>query len=254
MKKSILIIPFVFLLGSCAFHSGVMTSNPNFTSPNHELTALAVGTASTEKIFGIGGLKKDALVLEAKKNLYAVYPLKKGQSYANTSVDLKKAFYLFFSKTTVTISADIVQIDNAENLSEEYQPIFSQIREDETVSLRDISLGDTVKNYFAGTSHDYVVNKILANDMYLLRSVTGEITKMKEVDRMKIFILKDITRNSVQLKINQEVLVPNSFGKPMNAKIEALGINEAIVEVIQKENVLHLKRRYSDIKMTIDNQ
>jgi hypothetical protein len=39
---------------------------------------MAVGQAKVKRVFGIGGLDTDGLVLEAKRELYNLFPLKKG--------------------------------------------------------------------------------------------------------------------------------------------------------------------------------
>lgn len=99
-------------LSSCAFHSGTMNSNANLGANNFEIIELVSVQSSTKKYFGFGGLAKDALVLDAKKLLYRKYPLKKGQVFANISVDFQEKYILFFNETTATISADVVQFDD----------------------------------------------------------------------------------------------------------------------------------------------
>ena len=245
MKKLIGFISLGLLVSSCAFHSGIMTSNPNFTSPDYELTSFATGTASTEKFFGIGGLSKDALVFEAKKNLYSNFPLKKGQSYSNLTVDFKNAFYLIYCKTTVTISADIVQPDTEKTGNEKYQPLFNKLKgnqnskEGQILSLGNINVGDTVMTYSSNKVRDYIVTNILSNDHYVIRSVKSA-TNTKNVDRSELFITKDVNNNSFPFKINQEVSLNNS-GDLQKGKIIAIGENESIVEAKQGNKTTYLK-------------
>jgi hypothetical protein len=73
------------------------------------LLTFASGSSSTTKILGIGGLSKDALVADAKRNLLENYPLKENQTLANISVDFKNSYFLIVYLTKVTVTADIVE-------------------------------------------------------------------------------------------------------------------------------------------------
>ena len=85
-----------------------MTSSVALTDANFKIVGLAHGNAHTLKVLGIGGLDKDALVLEAKTDMYKKYPLPKGQVFANITVDFKNSFLILFTETKVTVSADII--------------------------------------------------------------------------------------------------------------------------------------------------
>src|SRR5690554_2287325 len=106
------IIGSVFIFGSCAFHSGMMTSNASLSGNDFEILSIESGTAKTTHIFGFGGLNHQALVFEAKKNMYRSSPLKKGQAFANVSVDFKRSYFPIVRTTYVTITADLVQFGN----------------------------------------------------------------------------------------------------------------------------------------------
>jgi hypothetical protein len=77
-----------FLSVSCAIHTGNTTGNAELQGSDFEIIDIGYGEAHTFKIFGIGGLSTNTLVYDAKKDLYRRYPLKKGQAYANVSIDL----------------------------------------------------------------------------------------------------------------------------------------------------------------------
>ena len=109
-KLLLFIIPALFL-SSCANHSGMMTGNAHLKDKNFKVVGLAYGSDYTTKVLGIGGLNKDALVLNAKKNLYSNFPLKEGQALANVTVDFKKEWLIFVMKTKVIVSAEIVDFD-----------------------------------------------------------------------------------------------------------------------------------------------
>jgi hypothetical protein len=110
--KTLKILPVIFiafLLSSCATHSGIMQGSASLSTNNFKLIKLASGTSQTTKIFGFGGLGKDALVLEAKKNMLQSNPLKDGQALANVTVDFKNSILFIVMTQKVTVTADIVE-------------------------------------------------------------------------------------------------------------------------------------------------
>lgn len=113
MKKNLLkaamAVMTVFLMTSCATHWGMMTGNASLTSNNFKMIKIASGTASSTKIFGFGGMAKDALVLSAKKDMMQNFPLKEGQALANVTVDFKNSIVFFVMKEKVTVTADIIE-------------------------------------------------------------------------------------------------------------------------------------------------
>jgi hypothetical protein len=94
-----------------AFHSGNVSTGQHIDCP---LICIATGEASTTKIFGIGGLAKDALIMEAKKDLYMKFPYQKGVKLTNFSVDFKDSYILFVNITTATVSADVYNCNVSE--------------------------------------------------------------------------------------------------------------------------------------------
>lgn len=113
MTKNLIYISIVLLtmfsFSSCAVHTGFMSDSASLSSNNFKMIRYAEGTASTTKIFGLGGLAKNALVAEAKKDLMQNNPLKDGQALANVTVDFKNSFIFFVIKNKVTVTADIVE-------------------------------------------------------------------------------------------------------------------------------------------------
>ena len=94
---------------SCAIHVGTITGDAYISSNNFKMVGMADGTATTTKIFGIGGLGIEALVLEAKKDLLQNNPLREGQALANVSLDFKNSYVLFVNKQKATVAADIIE-------------------------------------------------------------------------------------------------------------------------------------------------
>ena len=123
--KTIIFILSVIFLSSCAFHAGNTSSNAAVMNGDFSIMDIASGEASTVLVFGIGGLSKDALVLEAKKDMYRNFPLQEGQIYANITVDYKRGFYIFVVETTVTVSADIIQFNPSEE--QKKNDVFSNL-------------------------------------------------------------------------------------------------------------------------------
>ena len=89
ISKLSVIFFITFLLSSCAIHSGIMSDSASLSSNNFKMVRYAEGKSVTTKIFGFGGLAKNALVAEAKKDLIQNNPLREGQALANVTVDFK---------------------------------------------------------------------------------------------------------------------------------------------------------------------
>ena len=96
-------------------HSGYLSSNAVLVDNNFRIIGLGVGESESIKILGFGGLKKDALVFDAKNDLYKKVELKQGQALTNITVDFKSEFYLLFSKTKVIVTAEIVDFNSNTN-------------------------------------------------------------------------------------------------------------------------------------------
>jgi len=124
MKNLKILTAIILILGtsSCAFHSGMMNDSASLHGQDFELIGMAVGSAKTTQVLGIGGLDPDGLVLEAKREMYNLFPLRKGQAYANISVDFKRSFFPIVSTTKATVSADIVQF--GEERTDKLQKLF----------------------------------------------------------------------------------------------------------------------------------
>ena len=139
-----------FFTTSCAFHSGMMTGNAAITDANFQYIALVKGTATTTHVLGIGGLKKDALMFEAKKDLFSKYPLRRGQALANVTVDIKRTYVFIVMKTKATVTADVVDY----NLPEVPSQVDTQLVNSYLGELNenyDILSGDSV--YFLNHGH-----------------------------------------------------------------------------------------------------
>lgn len=104
--KCVLLAISGLLLGGCAFHSGQFeTSLPN--EPVEHID-IAVGVATTTKVFGLGSVGKDALLREARQKMIANRPLFNDEAYNNYTIDYKRTYFILGTKTKVTISADVI--------------------------------------------------------------------------------------------------------------------------------------------------
>ena len=119
--KGLLSLLVLITLNSC-----VSTFDGSFYSPsfsvkdNFRIVSTLEGQAQAEYIFGIGGAFRDALVNEAKRNMYSSYALQPNQNITNITVDSKVTSFLLpilFMSKRVTVSADVIEFyDNNSNL------------------------------------------------------------------------------------------------------------------------------------------
>jgi len=115
MKRIITLTTFfaivAVMFSSCAMHTGIGMSNASLSQNNFKMVKYATGDVKTTKIFGLGGLGKQAMVAEAKQELLANYPLQDGQALANMTVDFKNSFFFIVIVTKCTVTADVVQFE-----------------------------------------------------------------------------------------------------------------------------------------------
>ncbi len=109
MTKIALYISIVLLLNSCAFHSGNISTGPDYDCP---LVYNAYGSARTFHVFGIGGLNKTSLIMEAKNKLRSSLPKNDGIKITNYSVDYIHLHYLIFLKIKAIVTADVFYCGN----------------------------------------------------------------------------------------------------------------------------------------------
>jgi hypothetical protein len=106
--KKYLILPFALcVITSCAVHRGTISTSA--TDKNIVYKDIAIGVSECKQILGFGGLSQDALIYEAKKELFKNYPLNANELYLNYVLDIKNSYFIVFSKTKITITADIAE-------------------------------------------------------------------------------------------------------------------------------------------------
>ncbi|MGQ1948787.1 DUF6567 family protein [Geofilum sp. OHC36d9] len=143
------IVVVLFVFSGCAVHSGYMNSSASLSQANFSYVNTNIsGTATTLKLFGFGGLGKQAIVAEAKENMLMDYRLKPNQTLANITVNWKTGFYFFAITNSCTVTADVVEFevrgdgsnDNFSELSNEEQTVNPTIN----TSKDGLSVGDNV--------------------------------------------------------------------------------------------------------------
>lgn len=100
-------------LSSCfATHQGYMANSAALSSKNFSYVKTdARGTSTVKYILGVGGIKRETLVDDAKKQMMSNSPLKDNQTYANTTLNFKNSSFLGFiyGKVKCTVTADVVE-------------------------------------------------------------------------------------------------------------------------------------------------
>jgi hypothetical protein len=114
-KLSVILISAVLLSSCMASHFGTpIVGNAACSSNNFKYVKFAQGQATAVYIFGFGGLARQSITADAKKDLLARNPLKDGQALANVTVDFKHSIYLgIYRELKATVTADIVEFNES---------------------------------------------------------------------------------------------------------------------------------------------
>lgn len=253
-KISSLIFSMV-LLSSCAFHSGLITGNASLNNPEFSIVDFAIGSSETVKVFGIGGLNADAVVLEAKRNLYENYPLQKGQALANVTVDFKREYYLVWSKLKVIISAEIVDFNPS--LDKEQQA-FSSLHEIENSSIHDFfKIGDEI--LFPSTEGMIGGKVININRKTITIRYYGSQNRLRTTKQPDNQVFLSESRPvPVEFNVSEKVKIPIPVGQDYvgdtsyevkDATIIGLGTASALVEYLDNnKNTKNIIMNYNELK------
>lgn len=116
MKKVFFV--FFALLNSCTiYHNGSFQNSTVLNQRNFVYKGMAEGEVKEIYLFGIGLGNQRNLVRQAHLNMKRDFPLKNGQAYANTSVDMSLNHYLLWTTRKAIISADLVEFTTGENIT-----------------------------------------------------------------------------------------------------------------------------------------
>jgi hypothetical protein len=111
----IAVIISVLLNGCAGIHSGTMLNSVALSSPNFTYVKRNIqGTSTATYFLGIGGLKRQTLVEEAKQDMLFTETgsvLSENQALANVTINFKTTYLVFglYVKVTCTVGADVVQ-------------------------------------------------------------------------------------------------------------------------------------------------
>ena len=141
MKNFGLLFTITLLFTSCAFHSGIF--QPTSFEKYHQYVAFAAGSARTIHVFNIGGLSKEALVLEAKQVMQTLRPLGPDERYANITVDFKYTYWLIGLTTKAVVAADVIKFV-PDTVQQVYSKDYQRIMRSNAQVNSSIVLGDSV--------------------------------------------------------------------------------------------------------------
>lgn len=206
-KLSIAIGVIAVSLTSCAYHIGTMSGNAQITNEHFQVVDFAMGTATSNKILGLGGTRRETLVLDAKRDLYAHYLLDKGQALANVTVDFCNKYYIVFSKERVTVSAEIV--DFRAGTDSVHKPIYPILSDNKKYTNKGFYLNEEVYVKTGSIYKKYKIEKLLKNRVLIV----GEEGEKTEARYVKLFKLLQGEENKTPLYTEGE---PVLFYKETN--------------------------------------
>ena len=236
MKKIISILSITFLLSACSFHTGNISSGAHIDCP---MIYIATGTASTTRFLEIGGFNKEALIVQAKNDLYRKFPYKKGIKLSNFSVDYKNTYFLLFHTTVVTVSADVHDCNSIPG----NDSIMNQIP-----AINGFSVGDSILYLYFNGEHETVINKATLlsfgnNDKVIIKD--AGIKKPFKRSIYNIYKATSSTENNYifGFNIGEEVVVTfmnNESNIKSKKKCIIKGINneKVIIEYLNSKNVV----------------
>lgn len=240
MKKLIVYSGLAALFFSACFvqSSGNVSSGP-LLNVKDKYVAVAVGESKAFSVFGIGGFKKDGLVLEAKMKMFMNRPLGEKEYYANISAGLNTKFILgFIVIRKVMVSADVLSQDENASLDKVAgNPLAKIGARDFFISKEDtFRLGEIVYGNFGTSETNFYKTEIMAingnkmslryidlpkpnvtvrNDWYRFFSASKTLHGFKCDDNVNVksMEVKDFKKNGIVLGVSKKyVLVLTELG------------------------------------------
>ncbi|MFW5760430.1 MAG: DUF6567 family protein [Cyclobacteriaceae bacterium] len=243
--KSLFSLSITLCISGCAFHSGMMTANPEYIKPEYELKTTVKANAKSTRIFGIGGLGKEALVAEAKSQLYLYYPLRNEEAYANVTVDFWNLYFPFYHRTKATVTADIIGKVNASEEDTTYQSLFRQ-KKAGAGRIGIFKVGDEVSVMNDNIPKKFKVFDII-NDKKVLIGLPGGKSTFK-ARYSDLYLMEKDRLPDVEYKINDAVQA-YTYLKWREAQIVGLNETKVIVEVTEGDLMgEYLELPYGNIK------
>lgn len=184
MKKPFIILSIasgLFLTSCFAVHSPSISA----TQPirNTEIIGVAQGQASSVYVLGFGGHNHSQIGFEAKKDLILKNKLAKNESFANYNLDVKTSHFIVFSKSTVTLTADIIRFTDtipSSPISKTYinqisEPTSSKIDANGSLHLKN---GDNIK---FGNNETGVIDSFVGSDSIRVLIIKNRLPEYKKI-------------------------------------------------------------------------
>lgn len=247
--KYLMFVFALLLLNSCAFHRGMITASTNLPNKGtYKYVDVATGYSKAIYIFGIGGLNRDALINEAKRNLYFSYPLQKGQSFENLTLDIKTVLVWPYCKVAVIAIADVLERDSSFQIT--YSKNYSDLLiKSDIPTVHNLSLNETVVFYDNDGKHLCKVMKLNFGSVVIFYVKQSGAIRVREVGYERVIPIgmqSKIQDNSTdsysanpanELKIGDKVTfylhsdAGSSSYSPSVGKIVGLGSKTALVNL-----------------------
>jgi hypothetical protein len=221
MQNSVFRLGVAFLVSyimiSCAAsHSGNMLNSASLSTDNFYYVKTNVfASAECTYFLGLGGYAHEALVGEAKQNLYLKSGLENNQAYANITVNWKTqvTFLGFIVRRVCTVSADIVEFHSGQGLISEN----SIVTEPESLSSGKSIVAESARSFTSKSqSYQYRAGSMNAVAERILRiaKTPKDVFKLTEKEQKKfvrsfkyylkeydqISVYKDFDKNDLLIK------------------------------------------------------
>lgn len=126
MKKTFLLSTLLITLNSCVnLYKG--TINAELPNKKFQYQRIAVESIERKFFLGIGRNKKmDALIFEAKRNLYTSYQLGIDEDFINFTIDSRIKINPLFQSQKITITADVIKYVS-DTVNEKYSQEYKNV-------------------------------------------------------------------------------------------------------------------------------
>jgi hypothetical protein len=234
LSRFILYFALTLLAGSCAFHTGNITTAPQGADFTH--IDQAIGQSKTIKIFGLGGLRRDALVYEARQDLLQNRPLGENEAYANVAVDIKNSFVIIYSATKVTVTADVVRyaVDSSARYASTFPPYALENKDELFRQLYQV--GDTVYNK---DQKPHIVKGYVQSGLYVY-SIAKNQNFIKQLAWDDVYAKPKQLVNKLR-NLDQDLLIDTAYNElfsPLDTVLDTKGQSHVIALIDQDEAML----------------
>src|SRR6218665_3068815 len=111
-------------MSSCLVISHGNTGSGPLLSTRDTYVDIASGICKSYSVFGISGMHKKNMILQAKADLFKNRPLKPGEYYSNFSVDFTKTFVFMVYLSRTVVSAEVLR--SADTSAAPFTPEFKK--------------------------------------------------------------------------------------------------------------------------------